>query len=105
MPEIKKKSALAPPSVKPKSETPSPSWFWVKNSKGEASASVTFLTIAFVVTTFAYVAAVFEKIGPLVVRPFDAGACGAYFIPLLTLYFGRRWTDAKFSDGPKGNEP
>jgi hypothetical protein len=79
---------------------PSPSWFWIKNSKGEASASVTFLTLSFVVTTFAYVASIFEHIGPLAVRQFDAGACGAYFIPLLTLYFGRRWTDAKF-DGPK----
>jgi len=34
-------------------------------------------------------------------RPFDTGACSAYFIPLLTLYFGRRWTDAKFSSESK----
>lgn len=95
-----KKSLTTP--VKQKVEAaPAASWFWVKNSKGEASASVTFLTISFLVTTFAYVAAVFEHIGPLTIRPFDAGACSAYFIPLLTLYFGRRWTDAKFSNGPK----
>lgn len=72
-----------------------PSWFWIKNSKGEASVSVTFLTIAFLATTASYVASMFESIGPLVPRQFDAGACSAYFIPLLTLYFGRRWTEAK----------
>ena len=72
-----------------------PSWFWIRNSKGEASVSVTFLTIAFLATTASYVAAMFESIGPLVPRQFDAGACSAYFIPLLTLYFGRRWTEAK----------
>lgn len=80
-----------------KVETPKASWFWIKNSAGEASLSVTFLTVAFVVTTFNYIASMFETVGPLHVRPFDTGACSAYFIPLLTLYFGRRWTDAKFS--------
>jgi len=84
-------------SSETKLETPKPSWFWMKNSAGEASVSVTFLSIAFLVTTFGYVASIFEHIGSLSVRQFDAGACSAYFIPLLTLYFGRRWTDAKFS--------
>lgn len=72
-----------------------PSWFWIKNSKGEASVSATFLTIAFLVTTASYVLSMFESIGPVVPKPFDVGACSAYFIPLLTLYFGRRWTEAK----------
>lgn len=75
-----------------------PSWFWIKNSKGEASATVTFTTIAFVVTTLAYAASIFESIGPVSFRSFDAAACSAYFIPLLTLYFGRRWTEAKKGD-------
>jgi hypothetical protein len=72
-----------------------PSWFWIKNSKGEASVSVTFLTIAFLATTASYVASMFQSVGPFIPRQFDAGACSAYFIPLLTLYFGRRWTEAK----------
>jgi len=72
-----------------------PSWFWIKNSKGEASVSVTLLLIAFLVTTVAYVTSMFESIGSLTPRPFDVGACSAYFVPLLTLYFGRRWTEAK----------
>ena len=85
--------------VEVKPEVPKASWFWMKNSTGEPSVSVTFLTIAFVVTTFGYAASMFDHIGPLQVRQFDVGACGAYFIPLLTLYFGRKWTDAKFSSG------
>jgi hypothetical protein len=78
-------------------ERPKPSWFWIKNSKGQASLSVTFLTVSFLVTTAAYVVSMFEEVGPLKLRPFDVGATSTYFIPLLTLYFGRRWTDAKFS--------
>ena len=74
-----------------------PSWFWIKNSKGEASVSVTFLTVAFIVTTAAYVGSMFEHIGPVALRPFDVGACSTYFIPLLTLYFSRKFTDAKFN--------
>ena len=83
-------------SLEIKLETPKPSWFWIKNSAGEASVSVTFLSVAFIVTTIAYITSMFENIGPLTIRPFDAGASSVYFIPLLTLYFGRKWTNAKF---------
>jgi len=78
-------------------EKPKASWFWIKNSSGEASLSVTFLTISFLVTTGAYILSLFDEIGGFKIKPFDTGATGTYFIPLLTLYFGRRWTDAKYS--------
>lgn len=71
-------------------------WFWIRDSKGYGSVTVTFTTIAFVVTTLAYVLSIFEKIGPLAIRQFDVAACSAYFIPILTLYFGRKFTEAKF---------
>lgn len=70
-------------------------WLWIKDSKGYGSVTVTFVTIAFFVTTMAYLLSIVEKIGPVSIRPFDVGACSAYFIPILTLYFGRKWTDAK----------
>lgn len=73
--------------------TPKPYWFWMKNSKGEASASLTFMSIAFTVTTLLYVASAFESIGSISLRQFDVAAASVYFIPLLTLYFGRRFTD------------
>jgi hypothetical protein len=76
-------------------EKPATSWFWIKDSAGNASATVTFAAIAFWVTTLAYLLSIVEKIGPLEVRPFDVAACGTYMIPILGLYFGRRWTDAK----------
>ena len=76
-------------------------WFWMKNAKGEKSVSVTLLTIAFLVTTLLYVSSAFVKIGPVEMRPFDVGACSVYFIPLASLYFGRRYTATKFDK----NEP
>lgn len=73
------------------------SWFWIKDSRGFGSVTVTFVTVAFWVTTIAYIASAIEKIGPFVVRPFDVAACSTYFIPLLTLYFGRKATEAKYA--------
>lgn len=76
---------------------------WLNNTIGKPSMSATFATIAFLATTGAYVASIFEKLGPLSVRPFDAAACSSYLIPILTLYFGRRWTEAKV-DAQKGEQ-
>ena len=76
-------------------DSKSSSWFWINNTVGKPSMSATFATVAFFTTTAAYIASIFEKVGPLSVRPFDAAACSSYLIPILTLYFGRRWTEAK----------
>lgn len=78
------------------------SWFWIRDTKGYGSVTVTFMTVAFWVTTIAFIVSVFEKIGPVTFRQFDVAACGAYFIPILTLYFGRKFTEAKFgtNDAP-----
>ena len=81
------------------------SWLWIKDSKGYGSVTVTFVTVAFFVTTLAYILSIVEHIGSLAIRPFDVGACSAYFIPILTLYFGRKWTEAKHgSDSNKEPE-
>lgn len=71
-------------------------WWWMKNDKGNKSVSVTLATVSFAVTTLVYLASVFEKIGPVTFRTFDVGACMAYFLPSLSLYFGRRLTDIKY---------
>lgn len=99
-------------SIPPAAATPSPvpsapadptevkdSWLWIRDSKGHGSVTVTFVTVAFFVTTLAYVLSIVSKIGPLEIRPFDVSACSSYFIPLLTLYFGRKWTEAKHGPG------
>lgn len=79
-------------------ELPKPSWFWIKNSRGQASATLTLLVISFFVTMIAYMGSMFVKIGPLEMRPFDSGACAAFFIPVLAAYLGRRITAAKYNE-------
>lgn len=78
-----------------------PAWYWIKDAKGFGSITATMVFVAFWVTTLAFVASIFDKIGPVSIRPFDVGACSAYFIPVLTLYFGRKFTDAKLLGGDK----
>ena len=68
---------------------------WLKNTAGQPSMSATFAAVAFAVTTLAYVVSVFQKVGPFTFKSFDSTACGAYLIPILGLYFSRRYTDAK----------
>jgi hypothetical protein len=77
-----------------------PCW-WMKNAKGVQSVSVTLLVVAFVVTTLMYIASAFVKLGPIEMRPFDVGACSVYFIPIASLYFGRRYTTTKFEQSTK----
>jgi hypothetical protein len=77
-------------------------WYWFKDTKGTGSVTVTLVLVSFWVTTIAYVFSIFEKIGPMQIRPFDVGASSSYFLPILTLYFGRKFTDAKFNSEIKG---
>lgn len=74
---------------------PKVSWFWIKDTAGYPSVTVTLLVVSFVITTMAFLISMVESIGTVKFRAFDTGACTAYFVPILTLYFGRKWTDAK----------
>jgi len=74
------------------------SWLWIKNDKGKASVTVTFATVSFWLTSIIYVLSAFESIGPVSMRAFDSVACASYFVPVMTLYFGRKFTDAKFKE-------
>jgi hypothetical protein len=71
-----------------------PAWFWIKDCNGNGSVSTTLVTVAFLVTSMAYVLSIVDHIGTVAFRPFDATAASAYFIPILTLYFGRHWVDS-----------
>lgn len=72
-------------------------WWWMRNDKGAQSVSVTFATVSFIVTTLIYLGSAFEKIGPIAFRSFDVSAAAIYFVPVLSLYFGRKFTDAKYA--------
>ncbi len=71
---------------------------WMKDSAGHPSISVTMLAISFWVTTLAYIASIFAKIGPVEFKSFDSGACGAYFGLILGTYVARRATEAKWGN-------
>ena len=79
-----------------------PAWFWIKDTNGNGSVSTTLVTVAFVVTTIGYVLSMVDKVGAVSFRPFDAAAAGAYFIPILTLYFGRHWVDSNAKNPVSG---
>ena len=66
---------------------------WVIGTDGQPSISATLAIVAFFATTAAYVAAIFDSVGSVTFRTFDTAACGSYLIPILSLYFGRRWTE------------
>lgn len=78
---------------------PQAAWFWIRDTRGNPSATITFTTVAFWVTTFVYITSALHSIGTVEFRSFDATACGVYMVPLLSLYFGRRYTEAKFGAG------
>lgn len=80
-------------------------WWWMRNDKGSQSVSVTFAAVSFIVTTLVYLGSAFEKVGPIAFRSFDVSAAATYFIPVLSLYFGRKFTDAKYQvNTQKGND-
>lgn len=78
-----------------------PAWYWIKDARGYGSVTVTMVFIAFWVTTLAYLVSIVDHLGSFTIRPFDVGASASYFIPLCTLYFSRKYTDAKFGTDPK----
>lgn len=77
-------------------DPPASAWFWLKDSKGQASATLTFAAVSFFVTTVVYGLSAIQSIGQFSFRSFDAAGCGAYLGTTFALYFGRRFTDAKF---------
>lgn len=77
--------------------TVKPAWYWIKDANGFGSVTVTMVFVSFWVTTLAYIASLVDHVGNVSIRPFDVAACGTYFIPILGLYFGRKFTDAKFN--------
>ncbi len=79
-----------------------PAWYWIKDARGYGSVTTTMVFVSFWVTTAAYVLSLVDHIGAVSIRPFDISACSTYFIPILTLYFGRKWTDANAKSVPTG---
>ena len=66
---------------------------WIKNTKGQPSASLTFATIGFFVVTLWLLVSIVAKIGHIEIRPFNGTEANLFLTPLLLLYFGRRQQD------------
>lgn len=82
----------------PKPDVPRASWIWIKDTSGYPSVTVTFLTIAFWLTSVWFVLSMFSKVGPIVIRPFDPMAAGAYLGPIIAMYYGRKNSDLKYNN-------
>lgn len=68
---------------------------WIRDTRGQPSASLTLAVVAFVVVTLAYACGMISQVGTVVFRPFDPTIVGAYLVPILTLYFGRRLVESR----------
>ena len=74
-----------------------PSRAWIRDTRGRPSASLTFAVVAFLVVTLSYLCGMLVHVGPVEFRSFDPAASSAYLVPILTLYFGRRFTESHAS--------
>lgn len=68
---------------------------WIKNSKNEPSASLTFAVIAFTITMIHMTLSIIVNPFGLAITPFNASEAMVVLTPIMALYFGRRFTDAK----------
>jgi hypothetical protein len=68
---------------------------WIKNTKGEPSASLTLVIITFTVVMLWLVLSIFTTPFGLTIAPFNASEAMMVLSPLLLNYWGRRNTDAK----------
>lgn len=76
-----------------------PRWL-MKNSQGDKDGMWTLTVIAFFATTLSYLASIFEmfQLGDFALsfRPFDGmGYAAVVLIPLISGYFGRRYTKSQ----------
>jgi hypothetical protein len=91
-------------NIKESSARPRDNWFWMRDSSGEASASLTFAAISFMVITGWMILSIFETVvlgeKTITTRPPPSeGIILAYLGTTFSLYFGRRYSVSKFSEG------
>lgn len=80
------------------------SFLWIRDTRGYGSVTLTFVTIAFWVTTLAYVLSMFKGSLPWInfeLRPFDVGASTAYFGIVSAMYTHRKWTETRYRENKK----
>jgi len=68
---------------------------WIRNTKGEKSASLTLVVVAFTAIMLHMILSIFVNPFGIVITPFKAAEAMLVLTPLLGLYWGRRNTDTK----------
>ncbi len=80
-------------------ERPKASWFWMKNTSGKPDAALTLMVLAFLLSCFLAVVGALEEVNvgdtSIAFNDFNMGFATVVLIPLIGLYFGRRWTDTQ----------
>jgi hypothetical protein len=66
---------------------------WIKNTRGEPSASLTFVSVAFAVIVVHMILSMFVNPFGIAIVPFNASEAMMVLSPLLATYWGRRKTD------------
>lgn len=74
--------------------------FLLNNSEGKPSLSYTMVYTAFCVSLLWYLVSI---VNVPHIRAFDVTVATGFLSPLLALYFGRRWSDAKNSQQTSPN--
>lgn len=72
-------------------------WWALKNSAGKKDVAMTLMIVAFLFSLLLAVLGAFESVNlgekSFNFRAFDMGFATTVLVPLIGLYFGRRWTD------------
>ncbi len=80
-----------------KLERPKASWFWMKNTSGKADAALTLMVLSFLLSCVLAIAGAFQEIRvgdtSVTFTEYNMGFATTVLVPLIGLYFGRRWTD------------
>jgi len=67
--------------------------YWIKNTKGEPSASLTLVMVSFTVIILWMTLSIFVNPFGIQTVPFNATEAMIVLSPLLATYFGRRYTE------------
>lgn len=108
MPEFPPKlpSKLPDSLLKPEEKNPAKvPWYLLKNADGARSVSYTLVIVFSLLAAIWFLLGIFEKLGPVNVRPFSGSETMAVLSVVYALYFGRRHQELKAGETEANSEP
>lgn len=104
MPEFPPKLPTTLPAslLKPEEKNPAKvPWYLLKNADGARSVSYTLVIVFSLLAALWFLLGIFEKVGPVNVRPFSGSETMAVLSVVYALYFGRRHQEIKANETPE----